>query len=108
MNVIAQIARGFPTMVHTGAARAGVENMTKTLAVEWAQHNIQLNAVAPGATDTVMLRGANPADAVASIGLRTPLGRLGLPEDIARAVAFLASEEASWITGQVLAASGGL
>src|SRR5450631_553808 len=48
VNIIANVRRGFPGMVHTGAARAGVENMTKTLAVEWAQHNIQINAIAPG------------------------------------------------------------
>ncbi len=48
VNVIAQIIRGFPGMVHTGAARAGVDNMTKTLAVEWALHGIRVNAVAPG------------------------------------------------------------
>ena len=48
VNVIANIARGFPGMVHTGAARAGVENMTKTLAVEWAQFDMRVNAVAPG------------------------------------------------------------
>src|SRR5579864_28016 len=48
VNVIANVARGFPGMVHTGAARAGVDNMTKTLAVEWAQHGIAVNAVAPG------------------------------------------------------------
>ena len=48
VNIVANIARGFPGMVHTGAARAGVENMTKTLAVEWAHYGIQVNAVAPG------------------------------------------------------------
>jgi len=48
VNVIANIARGFPGMVHTGAARAGVDNLTKTLAVEWAQFNVQVNAIAPG------------------------------------------------------------
>ena len=48
VNVIAQIARGFPGMVHTGAARAGVENMTKTLAIEWARHDVAVNSVAPG------------------------------------------------------------
>ena len=48
VNIIANIARGFPGMVHTGAARAGVDNMTKTLAVEWAQHGIAVNAIAPG------------------------------------------------------------
>ena len=90
------------------ASKAAVDAITVALAEELGPRRIRVNAVAPGATDTAMLRGANPADAVASIGLQTPLGRLGLPEDIARAVAFLASEEASWITGQVLAASGGL
>src|SRR5579864_8411946 len=48
VNIVANVARGFPGMVHTGAARAGVENMTKTLAIEWAQHGIAVNAVAPG------------------------------------------------------------
>ena len=48
LNVIANIYRGFPFMVHTGAARAGVENMTMTIAVEWARHGILVNAVAPG------------------------------------------------------------
>ena len=90
------------------ASKAAVDAVTVALAEELGPRHIRVNAVAPGATDTVMLHGANPADAVASIGLQTPLGRLGLPEDIARAVAFLASEEASWITGQVLIANGGL
>src|SRR6478735_7945168 len=48
VNIIANIERGFPGMIHTGAARAGVENFTKTLAIEWAQHNVQVNAIAPG------------------------------------------------------------
>ncbi len=90
------------------ASKAAVDAITAALAEELGPRGIRVNAVAPGATDTVMLRGANHADALASIGLQTPLGRLGLPEDIARAVAFLASEEASWITGQVLTSSGGL
>ena len=90
------------------ASKAAVDAITVALAEELGPRRIRVNAVAPGATDTVMLRSANPADAVASIALQTLLGRLGLPEDIARAVAFLVSEEASWITGQVLAASGGL
>ncbi len=90
------------------ASKAAVDAITAALAEELGPRRIRVNAVAPGATDTVMLRGANPADAVASIALQTPLGRLGLPEDIARTVAFLASEKASWITGQVLTASGGL
>lgn len=90
------------------ASKAAVDAITAALAEELGPRGIRVNAVAPGATDTVMLRVANHADALASIGLQTPLGHLGLPEDIARAVAFLASEEASWITGQVLTSSGGL
>ncbi len=48
MNIIANVFRGFPAMVHTGAARAGVDNLTKTLAVEWSKYNVQINAIAPG------------------------------------------------------------
>ena len=90
------------------ASKATVDAITVALAEELGPRRIRVNAVALGATDTVMLHGVNPADAVASITRETPLGRLGLPEDIAGAVAFLASEEASWITGQVLIANSGL
>ncbi len=106
VNVIANIARGFPGMVHTGAARAGVENMTKTLAVEWAPHRIAVNSVAPG---TVRTTGTDryPPELIESCRLRTPLKRLGTPEEVAQLCAYLASDAASYVTGETWYIDGG-
>ena len=91
------------------ATKAAVEAVTKSLAIELGPRRIRVNAVAPGATDTAMLRGVLPAGAEQEICRETPLGgRLGQPEDIAAVVAFLAGPDAAWITGQVINASGGL
>jgi len=75
--------------------------------VELGPQGIRLNSVAPGITETDMSAGI-PKEMLDGMVAQTPLGRLGRPEDIARAVAFLASDDASWITGQVLQSSGGL
>src|SRR5258708_349061 len=93
VNVIANVARGFPGMVHTGAARAGVDNMTKTLAVEWAQYGICVNAVAPG---TVRSTGTDryPPDLVEISRQRPPSKRLGTPEEVAHLCAYLATAPA--------------
>ncbi len=106
VNVIADIARGFPGMVHTGAARAGVENMTKTLAVEWAAHHVQVNAVAPG---TIVSSGtAQYGDALLEAARRaTPAKRLGTPEEVARVIVFLASDLADYVTGSTYYIDGG-
>ncbi|MCB9595649.1 MAG: SDR family oxidoreductase [Sandaracinaceae bacterium] len=106
VNVIAQIARGFPGMAHTGAARAGVANLTKTLAVEWAQFGIRVNAVAPGVIRTSGLDQYPPellVNAVAAI----PLRRLGAAEEVSHLVVYLASPQADFITGQILYIDGG-
>lgn len=106
VNVIAQIVRGFPGMVHTGAARAGVDNMTKTLAVEWATHGVRVNAVAPGVIATTGTAQYPPE--LLEFGRRaTPLKRLGTAEEVARAIVFLASDAADFITGQTLYIDGG-
>ncbi len=106
VNVIADIARGFPGMVHTGAARAGVENMTKTLAVEWAAHGLKVNAVAPG---TIESSGtAQYGDALLEAARRaTPAKRLGTPEEVARVIVFLASDLADYVTGSTYYIDGG-
>jgi len=106
VNVIANIYRGFPGMVHTGAARAGVENMTMTLAVEWAQFGILVNAIAPG-----IIRSSGTAQYPPQLlerGIQnTPLKRAGTVEEVAASIVFLASPAASFITGTTLRLDGG-
>lgn len=67
-----------------------------------------MNAVCPGATDTELLRHANPDEALAQVAAMTPMGRLGQPEDIADVVALLAGPDGRWITGQIINVTGGL
>jgi citronellol/citronellal dehydrogenase len=106
VNVIANIYRGFPGMVHTGAARAGVENMTMTLAVEWAQFGILVNAVAPG-----IIRSSGTAQYPPQLlerGIQnTPLKRAGTVDEVAASIVFLASPAAQFITGTTLRLDGG-
>jgi 3-oxoacyl-[acyl-carrier protein] reductase len=91
-----------------GAAKAGVVQLTKTLAVAWAKHGIRVNAVAPGVVETNMTKPMLPFEQLtAPLLARTPMGRFGTPNDIAPAVLFLASSAARYITGQTLAVDGG-
>jgi citronellol/citronellal dehydrogenase len=106
VNVIANIHRGFPGMVHTGAARAGVENLTKTLAVEWAEHNIQVNAVAPGIIKSSGTDQYPPELLDMSRG-KTPMKRVGTPEEVAELVAYVASDAAWFVTGETWYIDGG-
>jgi citronellol/citronellal dehydrogenase len=106
VNVIAQIARGFPGMVHTGAARAGVENMTKTLAVEWARYDIAVNAVAPGVIRSSGTERYPPELLEMGRGV-TPMKRLGTCEEVAELCAYLASDAASFVTGETWYIDGG-
>ena len=93
--------------VNYAATKAGVIGMTKSLAKELAGRNITVNAVAPGFIDTDMT-AVLPEKAKEAILASIPMARLGAAEDVASAVAFLASEEAGYITGQVLAVDGGM
>jgi NAD(P)-dependent dehydrogenase (short-subunit alcohol dehydrogenase family) len=100
---------GSPGTIHSASAKAGVMAMTQTLAVEWAPHRIRVNAVAPGPIESP---GAarqlwTSPEAVQEITRRVPLNRWGQPEEIAHAVAFLASPYAAYITGDVLTVDGG-
>jgi citronellol/citronellal dehydrogenase len=106
INIIANIYRGFPGMAHTGAARAGVENLTKSLAVEWAPYNIQVNAVAPG---TIISSGTDRYDPalLARAREQTPAKRLGAPEEVAHLVSFLCTPGAQFITGSTFYIDGG-
>jgi 2-hydroxycyclohexanecarboxyl-CoA dehydrogenase len=102
---------GQPYMSHYVAAKSAVNGLTKSLALELGPAGITVNAVPPGFIDTPMLRtaeergrlGATISEHIA----RTPVRRVGKPEDIAAAVAFLVSEEAGYITGQILGVNGG-
>jgi 3-oxoacyl-[acyl-carrier protein] reductase len=89
------------------ASKAGLIGLTKSVARELASRNITCNAVAPGFIETEMTQKMTPQAREALAG-QIPAGRLGSPEDVANAVAFLASEAASYITGHVLTVSGGL
>jgi citronellol/citronellal dehydrogenase len=106
VNIIANILRGFPGMAHTGAARAGVENLTKSLAVEWAPHNIQVTAVAPG---TILSTGTDryPPELVVKARQQTPARRLGTPEEVSHLVSYLASDAADYVTGTTVYIDGG-
>jgi 3-oxoacyl-[acyl-carrier protein] reductase len=91
-----------------GAAKTGLVGLTRTLAVKWGSQNIRVNAVAAGLTRSRMTAGTFAQEDWTTPTLaRTPLGRLGQPEDIAAAILFLTSPAASWITGQTLAVDGG-
>jgi 3-oxoacyl-[acyl-carrier protein] reductase len=92
------------------ATKAAVDQVTRSLAKELGPRNIRVNAVAPGQTVTEGLKSMGPknSDMEKYVIAGTPLGRLGAPEDIVPAVIFLASDAAGWITGERLAASGGL
>ena len=106
VNIIANVARGFPGMVHTGAARAGVENMTKTLAVEWAPHGIRVNAVAPGVIKTT---GTDqyPPEILEQAKKALPLKRLGTADEVAHLIVYLLTRQADYVTGQTFYIDGG-
>ena len=98
--------RGVENLVGYNAAKAGVAELTRTMAVELAQHGITANAIAPAQIDTRMTRTL-PEEARQRRVERIPLGRFGEPDDVARAALFLASDEAAYITGHTLAVDGG-
>lgn len=99
--------RGNAGQVNYAASKAGVIGMTKSLAKELAGRNITVNAVAPGFIDTDMTAALAETAKNAALG-SIPMGRMGTPENVAKAVAFLAGEDAGYITGQVFGVNGGL
>jgi NAD(P)-dependent dehydrogenase (short-subunit alcohol dehydrogenase family) len=110
LSVIASYAwTGGPGTVHSAAAKAGVQALTKTLAVEWAEHGIRANCICPGPTDT---EGAGQAlwptdEDRARVAATVPLGRLATPEEVAVWAAALCSPYAGYITGETLTIDGG-
>jgi 3-oxoacyl-[acyl-carrier protein] reductase len=98
---------GIPGAAHYGAAKAGIIGFTKSVALEVGGAGIRVNAIAPGLIDTPMTADTPPM-LRQMVLMRTPLGRSGAPEEIAALATFLASDEASFITGQVVSPNGGL
>jgi NAD(P)-dependent dehydrogenase (short-subunit alcohol dehydrogenase family) len=98
---------GLPGSAHYGAAKAGIIGFTKSVAQEVGGANIRVNAIAPGLIDTPMTADM-PPPLRQMVLFRTPLGRAGVPEDIAAVALFLVSDEASFVTGQVVSPNGGL
>src|SRR5205814_878413 len=91
-----------------GASKAAVDRLVRSLAVELGPRGITVNSVLPGATLTETLTAVQPEEAIQQAVARTPLGRIGQPEDIAEVVAFLASDAGRWITAEGIRAGGGL
>jgi NAD(P)-dependent dehydrogenase (short-subunit alcohol dehydrogenase family) len=107
VNLTSVAAGGNIGQANYSASKAGVIGLTKTLAIEFARYDVTVNAVAPGFIDTEMTR-AVPEKARQHWIDKIPAGRAGTGEDIAAAVAFLASDDASYITGEVMEVHGGM
>jgi 2-hydroxycyclohexanecarboxyl-CoA dehydrogenase len=100
--------RGGPNLSHYAAAKAGVIGFTKALALEVGPHGVTVNAVAPGMIDTPMLRGSGiPPELLEQSRRQIPVGRLGTADDVAAVCAFLVSDDAAFVTGQVVSPNGG-
>ena len=114
VNIASDAARGGSSgeAVYS-ACKGGLVSLSKTLAREHARHNITVNVVCPGPTDTALLAGfaegaRDPEKLMEAFRSAIPLGRLGQPDDLAGAIVFFSSDDASFITGQVISVSGGL
>lgn len=99
----------FPERLAYCVSKAGVNMLTKVLAIEWAAQGVRVNAIAPGYIRTEMIASLSGQGKVdeAVLARRTPMGRLGVPEEVAEAAVYLASDAASYITGAVLTVDGG-
>ena len=106
INISSTSLMGNPGQANYAATKAALQGFTRTVAKELARKNVRMNCVAPAFVDTEMMRAVGEEKLSASIS-RTPSQRLCQPEEIAAVVAFLATEDASWVTGQTIFASGG-
>ncbi len=107
VNLASSAVRGDPRGVHYSASKAGVVGLTRAMALALAPHGIRVNAIAPGLTDTAQPRYGNTEAQIAARAREVPLGRMAQPDEIARVAVFLASDDAAFVTGEVVHANGG-
>lgn len=107
INIVANVERGMPQAAHTCAARAGVIYLSKTVAVEWAPHNIRVNCIAPGTIETEGF-AVYPPEALARFHEANPMKKLGDGWDVAEASVYLGSDAGGFITGELLTIDGGM
>jgi len=107
VNLASQAVRGAVLGVHYSSSKSGLVGMTRAMALELASHNIRVNAVAPGLTDTAQPRYGNSEEGLAELARAVPLGRMAHPDEIADVIVFLASDAARYITGQTINVNGG-
>jgi len=110
VNMTADYRNGFPTMVHTGAARAGMANLTMTLAYEWAVSGVRVNSVAPGwiASSGMDTYSGAFKEQIPKLKGHCPLGRLGTESEVSALVCFLLSDASAYITGTEFRVDGGV
>jgi citronellol/citronellal dehydrogenase len=110
VNMTADYRNGFPNMVHTGAARAGMANLTMTLAYEWAVSGVRVNSVAPGwiASSGMDTYTGEFKENIPKLKNHCPLGRLGTESEVSAAVVFLLSDASAYITGTEIRIDGGV
>jgi NAD(P)-dependent dehydrogenase (short-subunit alcohol dehydrogenase family) len=107
VNISSSAVRGDARGVHYSASKAGVIGLTRAMALALAPHRIRVNAIAPGTTDTAQPRYGNTEEQLAARLRDTPFGRMAEPDEIARVAVFLATEEAAWISGEVIHVNAG-
>lgn len=108
VNLASSAVRGDPRGVHYSASKAGIVGLTRAMALALAPHRVRVNAIAPGTTDTAQPRYGNTEEQLLERAKLIPLGRMAQPDEIARVAVFLASDEAVYITGEVIHANGGV
>ena len=108
VNLASSAVRGDARGVHYSASKAGIVGLTRAMALALAPHRVRVNAIAPGTTDTAQPRYGNTEAQLLERAKLIPLGRMAQPDEIARVAVFLASEEAVYITGEVIHANGGV
>jgi NAD(P)-dependent dehydrogenase (short-subunit alcohol dehydrogenase family) len=107
VNISSSAVRGDARGVHYSASKAGIIGLTRAMALALAPHRIRVNAIAPGTTDTAQPRYGNTEEQLATRARETPFGRMATPDEIARVAVFLATEDAAWVSGEVIHVNAG-